>query len=798
MKHELTFTTLGALLLASVGSAQAEPADGLRQARPANTDPAIELRGDAVPERGIIHSQHSTAPKPARPAGEEALAGARSRAVGLTRVDGELLGAGPDYRAHFTRGSLSFVPALGRGVERIYPVSFSLDSVSRGAQELYRAPATGVSPEQGDLTVDYRHPGFLESYAIRPEGVELFLTFDQKPAGSGDLVVKGNLSTDLETAFRGETPGPLTLAVAAGSGERGGVTVGAVTGIGADGASVAGSLRFDGSSLELVLPAEFVETAAYPMVLDPLFGVEIPAPDTIIWNDSNADVAYNATEDRYLVVWERAFALNDVAIRGVRISGSGASIGGLIPIESSAATHGKPAVGNFDIPDRFLVAYQGGSSPFGPFDIYARAVDADDGLVSGRLTVASELANEITPDVGSEQGVADDEAIVVWELVGSGTRAALVTVPSAGTPTLAAGGIVVSTSSGDHKPAITNHGSGPGNWLVVWQRFYTTPAPGDHDILGRIIDYNGTLLTPETFLAGGVSDEEDPAAATPDGTNFAVVFEREDVAGDGDNDIYCLPVTFTGTSLTAGPDEILVRGQSNLNEVDPAIDFAEIKYVVAWAENGPFDVFDYDVVGVSLAQGSCKVCESMYFLDSSTVRTESRPELFARYSANLTAGDQALVAWQSSGQLPPFSSDVNARRVEAIGTGGPVANLGGGCGLGGNIGTTGAVALGNPNFSFTLSGANPSASFAALAVSRFGTIVPCGGCNWLVFDSNPGLIFFAIPSGGIASISATIPCAPSAVGMPLYAQWLVDTPGLSPCFFSNISLSDIVRFTLGN
>ena len=49
----------------------------------------------------------------------------------------------------------------------------------------------------------------------------------------------------------------------------------------------------------------------------------------------------------------------------------------------------------------------------------------------------------------------------------------------------------------------------------------------------------------------------------------------------------------------------------------------------------------------------------------------------------------------------------------------------------------------------------------------------------------------------LASVSGKASAAP-ALGSAIQAQWLVDTPGQTPCvLFNGLSMSDIVTFSLG-
>ena len=92
---------------------------------------------------------------------------------------------------------------------------------------------------------------------------------DALPPGSGDLVVRGRIVTDLACATPDVKVDSLAFEVP-GAPHLGGIAIGEVTGIDAAGERAAGWMRCDGDTLDLVLPASFVDGARLPLVLDPL------------------------------------------------------------------------------------------------------------------------------------------------------------------------------------------------------------------------------------------------------------------------------------------------------------------------------------------------------------------------------------------------------------------------------------------------------------------------------------------------------------------------------------------------
>jgi hypothetical protein len=175
---------------------------------------------------------------------------------------------------------------------------------------------------------------------------------------------------------------------------------------------------------------------------------------------------------------------------------------------------------------------------------------------------------------------------------------------------------------------------------------------------------------------------------------------------------------------------------------------------------------------------------------------DAEPKLASQYSGG-SAGDQVLATW-FSGNMSLFGftdSEVKAQLLQAFGPGGGTVNLGGGCGAGGLISTSGDVAAGNPSFAITLSGADPFATLGLLILKAAGAAtLSCGSCDVIL----PGMQLTAPMSGGAAALTIPIPCDSALVGAQFDAQWAVLPTAAAPCpLIGNASASSRLRFTIG-
>ncbi|MCA8942451.1 MAG: hypothetical protein KDB80_07795 [Planctomycetes bacterium] len=131
-------------------------------------------------------------------------------------------------------------------------------------------------------------------------------------------------------------------------------------------------------------------------------------------------------------------------------------------------------------------------------------------------------------------------------------------------------------------------------------------------------------------------------------------------------------------------------------------------------------------------------------------------------------------------------------------TAGSIVDLGGGCGGGGVLSSTGGpFALGNSLFGFRLDGADPSATVSVMSFADGASplVWSCGDCELLLptFVSAP----IAVANGRSVQ-EWPVPASPSHFGFQLHAQCLVVTPGLSPCIpGADVSMSNHLSLVVG-
>lgn len=699
---------------------------------------------------------------------DPAFASSLARAHGVSAAaDGATVARGPGYKATFDRDGFTFLPALGDAARREGSLGFRFVDVHLG--ELRLDDGRPAMPEiVNDTHVSFLRGGVVEHYATRPEGIEQSFVVTNRPTAGGDLVVRGEITTALQPTTRDD--GTLFFH----DGEVGGVTLGAVTGIAADGQRCAGSMQFADGMLQLRLPAAFVAAAAFPLVLDPLFGTGFLASPGGS-DDKEGEVAYEGTAQAWLAVWRVSFAASIQDIRGQRFDAAGNLLG--VPFDVNAVTtasRAAPAVATIALRDRFLVVWQEGPSPFGPWEVRQRVVPANGGLMPapGLLSSGGSCSQ---PCVTGDRSIVSGNAVVAWRRAGTGIEFRTVTMNATGA--LSLGASTTAFTVGANQTVL----SGPrcAKSFAGLSSAIMTVEVGDSSgtaILGRSLFLTSASLSAVTALAFETSGRLEHAIDT-DGLQWRLVF--------GGSQLRTRSVQASSGVLPFGPITALT---STGNLATPAIAWLGDRYLVAWHEL--LGGFDDQVRGLAM-QADGTVSSTVFTAPTVTQPNQRSPSLGSQFHGAGASGEGLLLVDESN-PAPPWSGDLAAHRFRAM-VGLPPVVLSPSCVGGGTAGTNGPFSPGNAAFRFTLSGGDPVAPFAILLLSA-GNLAPVTcGCTF-----TQSLASFAMPAvAGSAEHLFPLPPAPTLLGFELEYQWLLFGSAVSPCaLLPNITVSDRVRLTM--
>ncbi|MCR9243685.1 MAG: hypothetical protein NXI31_01550 [bacterium] len=686
----------------------------------------------------------------------------------MAAAGAELWADAAGYKAVFGAEHVEFVPAFGPRAARNYPIRYELESIGRGR---VRQVVEAASRSHRGLQVEFARGTLIERYEVREDGIEQSFVVRQPPLGPGDLIVRGRLTSDLPAVphaggLRFEGPGV------------GACTLGAVTGIDANGRRVGGTIRFDGEVVEYILPSAWVETARFPVVVDPLIGSTAAIPDPATGLHELPDVAYDETHDVYLVVFVRQWSAVDFDVHAQRLDRAGSLVGSRILIENSGAFDYKPQVANVNLRDRFVVVWQRGSS--GATEVHARSVDAGNGALSvARVISPSGLACQ-DPDVGGEATEADEDAICVWhDATQDQVTAAQIGVNPDGS--LFEHDLTTIAFGASERPCISKSGGGTGRHMVGWMRRFTGT---DYDPICAVVDREITVLASQS-LDGAVNFT---AAIDIDGNGneWVAAWQVRESSGLL-NDVVARSLAYSENDRSSYLQPIaVISNQAGTDETDPSVCWLGNATLVGYTNHQTSTSTSAWVR--SIDSHTCFVCEANERLVASL--TDDAVPVAASMRSGGADIDEALVAFHrrsaTIGRIHTRVYDSEAGVSRTVQEG---------CGIGGGWASATCARNGNAGFAVRVIGAAPNTA-AVLVGSRAIAPIPCGPCRLL---PNPYAGFIhstATDTTGAAALTVAIPAAPAFVGVEVFLQWAVFEPLTPGCFLFASDLSTAIRVTV--
>jgi hypothetical protein len=284
-----------------------------------------------------------------------------------------------------------------------------------------------------------------EVYHLAVDSIEQTFVFDAVP-GAGDLVVEIAVESQWQVV-------PGADAIRFVDGQFGEVQYGRAYGIDASGARIEIERVWTGDGIMLTVPAAFLSDAVLPLTIDPVIvsAVSLTQDD----DESRPDVCYDSASGLYWLVYQDYFSATDTDVYIVSMTESGV-LGTPFAIDFTADAWAEPAVAASPASHNLLVVAS--TTPDGPgsanADIEGRFVDTTTLATSGaQFVIDTQTHNCVKPDVGGSWG----------------------------------GAAVYS------------------DYCVVWQRDF---SPTDIDILGRVVNQDGTFLTNVLNVANSAAESD--------------------------------------------------------------------------------------------------------------------------------------------------------------------------------------------------------------------------------------------------------------------------------------------------
>ncbi len=685
------------------------------------------------------------------------------------------------WKARFDADGVEFNATLGASAPRNLPVRLSLHEIVRGATAIHRGDATAMpTPSLSDQTVRYAHTaGIEETYDVTEAGIKQSFVFAERPTGEGDLVVRLTLDTELRA-----DAGTFTDGVTLFHGANPVVGIGQVVGIDAAGLRQAGELRYDGTHLDLVLPSAFVDTASYPLVLDPLIASRYTL-DAGSGRDTDPQVAYDDTTGHYLVVWTYEVSATDHDIYAQRTNTGGQPVGNRISVDvASSEDATQPAVCNVNLRDAFFVAEIAVSPSNGRPELWGRAVSAATGALGTFLLInASPVANSGPgrPALCGERTTGPDDCMIVYQNTHIGgiwqeeiqinpDLSATVARYSQVTSDASARSAAICKSFGDH-----------GRAIIAWA------SASRSSVRYRAIDRNSNFIGSERFMFNTQGSHDSPTV-DGDGVWFNVTSGLP-ITATGDRRIWTCSVEFANGDIHHRSGTWLAR-PAGIQSIRPSVAMTRSSangapmWAVTWLDDTNSDIYVTNIRGGNITE----LCGPVERVDMNEAVVYN-PRIASRWSAGSNSWDALIshMGWNGAWT-------VRTRAWETF-RGGTVVDRGGQVGFGGTYTIAGVPAIGN-DIEFRLTGANGGAGNHLcvwyLAIGHQPILFPCGN-GVLMAESVVGIALST--TNGAVTMPLRIPCQASLDGLQLSTQFHSITPGVGPCL-PDISGSNWLNFTI--
>ncbi len=456
--------------------------------------------------------------------------------------------SGDTYKVSFHDG-MTFYPLLGPGAPENLPVRWQTTAMLRGGQRLLDT-GTAVAPAtwHSDLRFEYRFDGLTEAYDIRPDGVEQSFVLYAPPAGDGDLVVEGRLSGRLSADDRSPSHGEIALRDAAG---RALVTYGAATAIDAAGRRLPMQVATQGDRVRLHVPDSWLDSASYPVVLDPLLSSTQLAVALILGTVGETSIGVDVEStylggDGVLVAYTRSFSANDhdLYVRMLEHDWSNGSV-----VFSDVTTNWStrnPDVAFIGGPDRWAVAIQRDFATQSGIRVVLH--DAGDRTPNSGTVLFANLPfgeTHTNPAIGGTANLtlqSGNRGLLVYQRDPGGNPAMSNTsriegilvdanAVSLGTPrTLRRPPIGVLGGYDQERPDVSHSTDANDSWIVVFQELSPGVLLDDWDVMALQVDSNGAVRGSVTVGEDGSTTTRHCLAPLVDGQSgrHAVTFVRTD------------------------------------------------------------------------------------------------------------------------------------------------------------------------------------------------------------------------------------------------------------------------------
>ncbi|HSN54664.1 MAG TPA: hypothetical protein VLT32_08315 [Candidatus Sulfomarinibacteraceae bacterium] len=542
---------------------------------------------------------------------------------------------GAGYHLQHPRREVSFTPDGVRVKgKRGAPVwTWSLERIADSTGRVLNEGGS-VAPLAVDPTlVRYDRCLLFEDYRLKQNSIEQLLVIPEPLAlGGGDLVVTGRVACD----------GELTATEQGWTwrDEHGEITLGPVTVLDADGATLPAHLEVTVASTRLVVDGDALLTAAYPVVVDPEIGSNDYRISDMGPNGDNryyahsAAVAYNSIENEYLVVWagnddQNGLVDGEVEIFGQLVYGNTGSQAGTNDVRISYvggsgntsydAQH--PAVAFNNVYNEYLVVWAADNPEEGcvdnEFEIWGQVLDENlDELYGGDFRISFNGGSGDSDYDADQPAVVynpdADEYLVVWQ-ADDNVQGMVNDENEIFAQRIYSTGILVGSNlrlsdmggSGDsaysaYEPDVA-YNSRDFEYLAVWSGDDNSNGlvEEEFEVFGQMITWNGVGTGPNDFRISDMGGTGDPnydafhpsVAYNPRRDEYLVVWWGDDnVGGVVEDEFEVFSQRFTPDVVGLGPNDFRLSDVGGLGDPYYDVFWTDVayspildQYLVVWA-----------------------------------------------------------------------------------------------------------------------------------------------------------------------------------------------------------------------
>jgi len=419
----------------------------------------------------------------------------------------------------------------------------------------------------------------------------------------------------------------------------------------------------------------------------------------------NSAVAYNSTNDEYLVVWQGdGLGTNDeVEIFGQRVSASGTELGSDFRISNVGTDMDQlrdafaPSVAYNPATNQYLVAWEadGLVATDDEFEIFGQRVSATGAEVGSDFRISEAGADLDATRNAFEAAVTynsmADQFLVVWSEDGDGTdeeyeifgQRLNATGAELGSDFRISNTTDVAASRAAFTPAVA-YETAANEYLVVWVGDGLLATDDEFEVFGQRVSASGTEVGSDFRISSvGMETATSPGADTPSvaygatPNQYLVTWHGDGLATDNKFEIFGQRVSPTGTEVgsdfrisntgtdgDAGRDAVVatVAYSSDANE-----------YLAVWEADGLATDNEDEIFGQRLSAAGAAIGADFRISNVGSDTDIAREARRASLAYNPTA-DEYLVAWEGDGLTTDDEFEIFGQRLAQIA---PSARCGG-------------------------------------------------------------------------------------------------------------------------